>query len=85
MPTWFWAKPITWTANYFNAVEYFSYVIRSFPKKKDLTQEALVWKARTLMYLNQLPQAKLVLDTAIQNINPKKKTACRYICHQIAI
>ena len=24
------------------------------------------------MYLGQLPQAKLVLDTALQNINPKK-------------
>jgi tetratricopeptide (TPR) repeat protein len=61
------------SGNYYNAVEYFSYVIRSFPKRKDLTQEALVWKARTLMYLNQLPLAKLVIDTAIQNIDPKKR------------
>ena len=58
--------------NYFNAVEYFSYVIRSFPLQPDLAEEALAWKARSLMYLNQLPQAKLVLDTALQNINPKK-------------
>ena len=59
--------------NYFNAVEYFSYVIRSFPLQPDLVQESLAWKARSLMYLGQLPQAKLVLDTALQNINPKKR------------
>jgi len=59
--------------NYFNAVEYFSYVIRSFPKSKDLFREALLWKARTLMYLNQLPEAKPVIDSAINTINPKKK------------
>ena len=59
-------------ANYFDASEYFSYDIRSFPKETDVVQEALVWKARTLLYLNQPAQAKLVLDTALQNINPKK-------------
>lgn len=59
--------------DYFQAVEFFSYVIRSFPKQLNLTQEALVWKARCMIYLNQLPQAKLVLDTAIRNINPKKR------------
>jgi len=58
--------------NYFDASEYFSYDIRSFSKETDLVQEALVWKARTLLYLNQPAQAKLVLDTALQNINPKK-------------
>jgi tetratricopeptide (TPR) repeat protein len=61
------------SGNYFNAVEFFSYVVRSFPTRPDLTQEALVWKARALLYLKQVPQAKLVLDTAIQNINPKKR------------
>jgi tetratricopeptide (TPR) repeat protein len=59
-------------ANYFNAVEYFTYVIRTFPKRHDLLMEALVWKARSQMYLNQLPLAKLALDSAILNINPKK-------------
>jgi tetratricopeptide (TPR) repeat protein len=58
--------------NYFNAAEYFSYVIHSFPKQVNLTQEAAVWQARALLYLNNLPDAKLVLDTARQNINPKK-------------
>ena len=59
--------------NYFNATEYFDYVIRSFPARLDLKQEALTWKARSLMYLNQLPGAKIALDTAIRNINPKKR------------
>jgi len=59
-------------ADYYNAVEYFSYVTRSFPQRLDLKQEALVWKARSLMYLGQLPQAKLVLDSAEKTINPKK-------------
>lgn len=60
--------------NYFNAIEFLSYVIRNYPKRQDLLQDALTWKARSLIYLNQLPEAKLVLDTALQNINPKKKT-----------
>lgn len=59
-------------ANYFDAVEYCNYVTRSFGKQTNLKQEALVWKARGLMYLNQLPLAKLVIDSAIQDINPKK-------------
>lgn len=62
-------------ASYFDAVEYFSYVIRSFGDGKgqeNLKQEALAWKARGLMYLKQLPLAQTTIDTAILNINPKK-------------
>lgn len=59
--------------DYFQAAEFFSYVIRSFSKETKLTEEATIWKARTLIYLNQLPQAKLVADSAIQNINKKTK------------
>lgn len=60
--------------NYFNAAEYFSYVTKSFTGKKslDLVQEARVWKARSLIYLNNLPEAKITLDSALKNINPKK-------------
>jgi len=60
--------------DYYDAVEFFSYVIRSFPEQKYLTQEAMIWKTRSMFYLNLLPQAKLTIDSAIQNINPKKKT-----------
>ncbi|MEO6151434.1 MAG: hypothetical protein ABIN95_11355, partial [Mucilaginibacter sp.] len=59
--------------NYFNAQEYFNYVLRSYNTDPELVEEALVWKARTLMQLKQIPEAKLVLDTALQNINPKKR------------
>ncbi len=59
---------------YFNAGEYFNYVTEEFGTEKNLVEEAYTWKARTLMYLNKLPDAKLVLDTALQNINPKKNT-----------
>jgi tetratricopeptide (TPR) repeat protein len=58
--------------NFFNAVEYFAYVIRSFPKRKDLVQQSYVWKARTLIYLDKLPEAKAAIDSAIANIDPKK-------------
>lgn len=58
--------------NYFNANEFFSYVIRSYPDRKDLVQDALTWKARSLMYQGLLPQAKLTIDSAIQNIDQKK-------------
>jgi tetratricopeptide (TPR) repeat protein len=62
------------SANYFNAAEYFSYVTKSFTGKKslDVVQEARVWKARSLIYLNNLPEAKATLDSAFKNINPKK-------------
>lgn len=58
--------------NYYNAVEYFNYVIRSFPKRKDLVQQSYCWKTRTLIYLDRLSDAKSAIDTAIANINPKK-------------
>lgn len=58
--------------NYFNATEFLNYVIKSFPNRLDLEQDALIWKARSLMYLNELPQAKIAADSAIQIIDPKK-------------
>ncbi|HEY8930443.1 MAG TPA: tetratricopeptide repeat protein [Mucilaginibacter sp.] len=58
--------------NYFNATEFLSYVIKSYPQRMDLVQQALVWKARALIYLNNLPDAKIALDTALKNIDPKK-------------
>jgi tetratricopeptide (TPR) repeat protein len=57
--------------DYFSAAEFFSYVTRSFPKNIKLTEEATVWKARTLIHLNQFPQAKLAADSAITNITKK--------------
>ncbi len=59
--------------NYFNAIEFFSYVIRSFPKNKNLVQESRVWKARSLMHINQLALADTALDTALHSTFPKEK------------
>ena len=59
--------------NYFDAVEYANYVIRSFGKNAELKQEALVYKARSLLYIHQPADAKVTLDTALQNVNPKKQ------------
>ena len=58
--------------NFYNAVEYFGYVTRSFPNRKDLVQQAYVWKTRTLIYLGKLPEAKSAIDSAIAKIDPKK-------------
>ncbi len=60
-------------ANYYNAIEFFSYVARSYSKQKSLAQDALTWKARALMQIDQLPLAKITLDTALLNIFPKQK------------
>ena len=57
---------------YFNSVEYFNYVTHSYQKRPDLIQDALIWKTRSLMYLNQMKQAKLPIDSAISNIPPPK-------------
>lgn len=57
---------------YFNANEYFTYVLQTFPNQKNIVTQARVWKARTLMYLNKLPLAKLQLDSVMADINPKK-------------
>jgi tetratricopeptide (TPR) repeat protein len=59
--------------DYFQAEEFFTYVVGSFPENPKLVRQALTWKARSLIYLNKLPQAKLVIDSAIAGINPKKK------------
>jgi len=66
-------------ADYYNAIEYSSYVIRSYASKPHLVQQARAWQIRSLVYLNQLRQAKAVLDTALQNIVPKDKTETGYI------
>ena len=58
--------------NYFTSAEFFSYVIKNFPTETKTLQEALAWKARSLMYLNHLPQAKLSIDSALNTINYKK-------------
>lgn len=58
---------------YFDAVELFSYVIRSFPNEIKVTQEAYAWKVRSLLYLNNIKAAKGALDSAFLDVDPKKR------------
>jgi len=62
-------------SDYFNAVEFFTYVVHSFPENKELSRTALAWKARSLMKLNQAKQAGTTLDTARQLFDAKKESA----------
>ncbi len=57
---------------FFNAVEFFSYVLRSYPNQFKLRQEAAAWKVRSLLYLNNYAEAKEALDTAFVNPDPEK-------------
>jgi tetratricopeptide (TPR) repeat protein len=57
---------------FFNAVEFFSYVLRSYPDQFKLTQEAAAWKVRALLYLKNFKEAKSTLDSAFINPDPKK-------------
>ena len=66
------AKANFLNGNYFNAAEFFNYVIHTYPENISLVQEAEAWKARSLIYQHDLKNAKLTLDTAIRNINLKK-------------
>jgi tetratricopeptide (TPR) repeat protein len=62
--------------NYYNAIEFFNYVSRSFAddkKQKDLVQDAKTWKARALLKIDQPDSARVVLDTAFNNLFPKQK------------
>ncbi|MCC8425129.1 hypothetical protein [Mucilaginibacter sp. UR6-11] len=57
---------------FFDAVEFFSYVMRSFPTESNLVQEAAAWKVRALLYLNNKKEAGSTLDSAFANVDPKK-------------
>ena len=62
-------------SNYFDAAEFFNYVVHSFPENKELGRTALAWKARSLMKLNQPEKAETVLDTARLLFDTKKASA----------
>ena len=60
--------------NYYNAVEFFSYVADVFRDMPEYRQAALVWKARSLMRLGNLTEAGLVLDTAFAGLDSEKRS-----------
>ncbi|MBB5439896.1 TolA-binding protein [Pedobacter sp. AK017] len=59
--------------NYFNAAEYFDYVIKNYKNNTKSYVEALNWKARSLMQVRRLNEAKLTLDTLAYMIPDLKK------------
>lgn len=58
--------------NFFNAAEFFDYIYLTYPEEKEARQHALVWKARSLIRLNNLTEAAQVLDTALKYIETGK-------------
>jgi tetratricopeptide (TPR) repeat protein len=59
--------------NYFNAAEYFSYTTKNYQKNTKSYVEALNWKARSLMQVRRLSEAKPILDTLAYTIADLKK------------
>ena len=57
--------------DYYNSVEFFNYVGQNYPKEKLNGQTALIWKARSLIQLEQYPEAGKLLDSALRNLKIK--------------
>lgn len=66
--------------NYYNAAEFFSYVVNTITvTNQKLLEPALAWKARSLMQIGYLDQASKVLDSAfIAAGNNKHPSAITY-------
>ncbi|WP_353125057.1 tetratricopeptide repeat protein [Parapedobacter pyrenivorans] len=60
--------------NYYNAVEFFTYVANTFAEMPEYRQAAMIWKARALMQLDNLTEAGLALDTAFLGLESEKKS-----------
>lgn len=59
--------------NYFNAAEYFDYTTKNYRENTKSYIEALNWKARSLMQVRRLSEAKSLLDTLAYTIAGLKK------------
>lgn len=60
-------------ADFYTAAEFFNYVQRNWYDDRDLRQEALFWKARTLMRLNDLDKSAIALDSALRQLTGDKR------------
>ena len=60
--------------NYYNAVEFFTYVANTFADIPEYRQAALVWKARSQMQLGNLTNAGLLLDTVFAGLESEKES-----------
>ena len=61
-------------SNFYNAAEFFSYIINSYPKQYELKQAALAYKTRSLMNSERFSEAKSTLDTAFKYLETEKKS-----------
>ncbi len=59
--------------DFYNSVEYFTYVYKGYPKEKDNRQAALIWRGRAQMQLHHFPEAEASLDTALKYLKTSKK------------
>jgi len=65
-------KAFYFKANYFIAQEYFDYAAKTYQGEPNIHISALNWKARSLMQLNNLKEAALVLDTVYHKLSLAK-------------
>ena len=66
---------------YFNAAEYFDYIIKNYKSDQNIYLEGLSWKARSFMQLKRLNEANIILDTldsVLLKIKVKKMLAEPY-------
>ncbi len=61
-------------ANFYNASEFFTYVYKSYPDEKELRQQSLAWKARSLIQSQRYGEAEATLDTALKYIKTGKES-----------
>lgn len=61
-------------SNFYNAVEFFSYVYDNYPKEKEIRQASLAWKTRSLIASDRLEEAKASIDLALKYISSEKKS-----------
>jgi len=66
-------KAYYFKGDYFIAEEYFDYAAKTYETNVDVVMSALNWKARSLMQLNNLKDAALILDTVYTNLSMIKK------------
>lgn len=59
--------------NYFNAAEYFDYTTKNYRENTKSYIEALNWKARSLMQVRRVSEARVLLDTLAYAIAGLKK------------
>jgi TolA-binding protein len=69
-------------SQFFNASEYFSYLIKNYPEERDVRQEARAWRIRALLQLDDTAEASDVLDSALKYLETSKKVQSQVYASQ---